>query len=853
MDPSTLILLALIGIAAPLGYYVSRRSAHAAQPVPGGESGPEPSLESLFTDSPVGCLEVDRDGIVLRVNRQECLLRGLTEEQMVGRPIWALNHAGDPAASAEAALKELSGSDPGPKRRQYSRANGGLVYVEVYQRSLRDHGGRAAGTRLTSVDITARAQAEEEVLKTTQELKAIFDAFPDAFLRLDARHVILDYQGPRNADLDLNAPGKNILDVLPGEPGEAIARAVDTVMRSHSPVPVEFAVTVNGRPKVFEARIASIHWTEVIALIRNVTEQKLAVEALQQFTRELQEKNDQLADALIAAHESTRFKARFLASMSREIRTPVNGVLGMAELMLETPLNPEQKDYARSVRSSCDSLIRLVDNVLSLSKMESGKFSMESTTFDLRKTVDALVQAVEAPARAKGIEVVCTIGENVPPAVRGDLARFRQVLGNLLDNSLKFTDRGKISVRAEVAGEMEGACTLRFAIQDTGIGVPPERLAHVFDSFVQGHLVPGNKVNRQARSDRRNDPKNEASDYGGTGLGLAIAKQLVGMMRGEIGVDSRTGQGSTFWFTAVFEKSDARAAQELGSHASLDRLNLSNIRVLLAEDHASERAQIRQLIESWGGACEDLAPPRTVIETLREAAAAGHPFQIALMATDIQDQVALQTPPSIRSDALLKETILIALTDSTVRGLGPVLRAVGFNAYVQKPVLRADLRDTIGETVAASRKTGLTPATSCAVDTPPPSADAPRILLVEDDDVNQKYVMRVLQRNGFHADLATDGRRAVEATLKNRYDLVLMDVHMPRMNGLEATAQIRSREGSERHTPILGLTANAMAGDRERFLAAGMDDYLSKPVKIDQLLGAIRKWAPKTGVPEVSN
>jgi two-component system sensor histidine kinase/response regulator len=494
--------------------------------------------------------------------------------------------------------------------------------------------------------------------------------------------------------------------------------------------------------------------------------------------------------------------------------------------MLETPLNPEQCDYARSIRSSCDSLIRLVDNVLDLSKMESGKFTIENTTFDLRKTIEALMHAVETPARAKGIEISCEVAPNVPHSLRGDLVRFRQVLGNLVDNSVKFTDRGRISLRAELAGEMEGAYSLLFVIQDTGIGVPPEKVPRLFDSFVQGD-------------------DSSTRSYGGTGLGLAIAKQLVEMMRGEIGFDSKPGQGSTFWFTAVFDKPEAAEHSAESSEANYC-LNLRNTRILIAEENVPERAQIRRLLETWGATCEELALGRTVLDTLREAAAAGRPFQTALIATNLQDQGALLTPPAIQSDSLVKDTILIALTDATMRGHGPVLRAVGFRGYVQKPVLTSDLRDTIGEALAVSDKGGSQPASgNYPLDSPPPAPGAPRILLVEDDDVNQKYVMRVLQRHGFHADLAVDGRRAVDAVMKNRYDLVLMDVQMPRMDGLEATAQIRFKEGHDRHTPIVGLTANAMAGDRERFLASGMDDYLSKPVKIEQLLAAIQRWAPK--------
>jgi len=826
MDFSAILVLALVGIAAPVGYYFGRRSAESAALRAQEKNRPEPSLESLFSESPIGYLDLDPEGIVRKVNRQECIQRGLTEDQIIGKPLWSLNNTDGPI-SAEAGLRELNAMGSDPVCARYARPNGEVVMVEIHKRSLRDRSGRVAGTRLASLDITAQARAEQEVLKTSQELKAIFDAFPDAFLRIDEKHIILDYQGPRTADLNLNAPGKSVLDVLKGEPGELLAKAVDTVMRTHAPASVEFTLTVKEKPKVFEARVASIHWTEVIALIRNITDQRHAVDALQQFTKELQEKNDQLADALITAREATRFKSRFLANMSHEIRTPMNGIQGMTELMLETPLNPEQCDYARSIRSSCDSLIRLVDSVLDLSKMESGKFTIENTTFDLRKTINTVVQSVEGPARAKGIVLTAEVAPNVPPSLRGDLVRFRQVLGNLLDNSLKFTDHGKISLRAELAGEMEGAYSLLFVIRDTGIGVPAEKVPHLFDSFVQGD-------------------DSSTRSYGGTGLGLAIAKQLVEMMRGEIGFDSKPGEGSTFWFTAVFDKPEPAATDTAqDSEAPCQRLNLKDTRVLLVEESVPERTQIRQLLETWGAACEDLPPGRTVLDALREAATAGRPFRVALIATNLQDQGALLTPAAIQADAQTKDTILIALTDSTMRGHAPVLRAVGFRGHVQKPVLTGDLRDTIGEALAASEQNGAQPASGAyKVDVPAPASGAPRILLVEDDDINQKYVMRVLQRYGFHAELAVDGRRAVDAVMKNRYDLVLMDVQMPRMDGLEATAQIRFREGHDRHTPIVGLTANAMAGDRERFLAAGMDDYLSKPVKIEQLLQAIQRWAP---------
>jgi len=823
MDQSLLIMLGGVLFAALAGYFLGRRSPTGRQELPRAVSSKsESSVEELFADAPIGYLEVDKEGIILWVNRCECSLRGLPKEQIMGKAYWELKEGNDQQVAQQSFSSELATDSDGPRRDQYARPDGRVVTIDVYKHRLTDRYGRVTGIRFASADITENTRAEQEVVKTTQELKAIFDAFPDSFVRLDAKHLVLDYKGSQTSDLDLKMPGRRVEEALAGEAGERIGKAVDQVMRTHATVAVEFPLTVQGRPQFFEARLALVNWTEVIALIRNVTDRKVADDQLKEFAQELQHKNEQLADALIAAREVTRFKTRFLANMSHEIRTPMNGVLGMTELLRETPLSEEQADYARSVSDSCHALIHLVDDVLDLSKMESGKFTIENVAFDLRAAVEQVMQPQSAAAQAKGVEMVSEISADLPTSVRGDPGRFRQVLGNLLSNAVKFTDKGRISLRADLAGEMEGAFTLRFVIKDTGIGVTPEQIPSLFESFVQVD-----------NSSTRN--------YGGTGLGLAIAKQLVEIMRGEIGAESTPGQGSTFWFTAVFEKQEAERA--LDTQPPLD---LKKYRVLLIEDSASERAQIRARLEAWGAFCEEpTTHDASAVDALRSAASNGRPFDIVLVAMDMQGQDGLVIGHAIKSDAQVGNTILIALTGAAMRGHGPVLRAVGFDGHVQKPVLAADLRDTIGETIAAAEKRAqISPALRPVekLRTEHRRTGASRILLVEDDDVNQKYVLRVLQRNGFQADLAVDGRRAVDAVMKSEYDLVLMDVQMPRMDGLEATAQIRFREGSNRHTPIVGLTANALPGDRERCLAAGMDDYLSKPVSVEQLKNTIGHW-----------
>jgi PAS domain S-box-containing protein len=820
MDLSAL-LVGLIVVAALGGFYFGKRSE-------GGSTDPSdnPNLatgsQALFSSVPIGYLEVRGDGIVQRVNPFECALRSLPEGQIVGKPFWELENAAGRQATKEDCLRELLGEiEVVTKRNEYKRPDGSALVVDVHKNQVRDKFGRVVLVRFLSVELTEQARAEQEVLRTSQELKAIFDAFPDSVLRVDAGHRILDYKGSPARDLDLGPLGRRIEQAF-GAAGEPLVKAIDQVMSTHAPTSVEFPLAVKGQQRYLEARLASIHWDDVIVLIRNITDRKLADEKLKEFARELQQRNSELADALITAREATRFKGRFLANMSHEIRTPMNGILGMSELLLDTNLDEEQFDCAKSIRDSCNSLVHIVEDVLDLSRMESGKFTIESVTFDPLSAAQEVVQQFTGSARAKGVELSARIDPNLPRSVRGDAARFRQVLGSLIGNSVKFTERGHILVRAEMAGEIDHACTIRVVVQDTGIGVSPLEIPKLFDGFVQGD-------NSSTRK------------YGGAGLGLAIAKQLVEMMRGEIGADSKPGAGSSFWFTAVFERQEAGVVPE-----GRPPLDLRNYRVLLSEDNPSERAQIRRYLELWGCVCEELPAGVGVLDALKEAAAGGRPFRMTFLGMEVSGEDGLRIAHAVKSDSQVGHTVLIALTDASVRGSGSMLRAVGFDGHLQKPVLAADLRDTIAE-ASALVESRFHPALSAArqQEKPPIGASQPRnarILVVEDDDSNQKFVLRVLQKIGYQADLAVDGSRAVEAVKKSRYDLVLMDIQMPGMDGIEATAKIRFLEGSDRHTTIIGLTANALAGDRERCLAAGMDDYLSKPVSIDRLRAALNQW-----------
>ena len=526
--------------------------------------------------------------------------------------------------------------------------------------------------------------------------------------------------------------------------------------------------------------------------------------------RALRAENHALEAALAAAREATELKSGFLANMSHEIRTPIHGVLGMTELLLCTRLDSEQREYADAVRRSAQSLLAVVNDILDLSKIEAGKLELEAIVFDVWSAVEEVAALMAFRAYNKNLELICMIQPEVPRLVRGDPARLRQVLTNLAGNAVKFTERGQVAIFLELAGESESSCNLRFTVTDTGAGIPPEQKSRLFQSFVQG----------DAGTTRR---------FGGTGLGLAISRHLVEAMGGTIDFGSDPGEGSRFWFTAALGREPQAACP---AFAGLP----AGVPVLVVDDKPASRMAVVRYLQSWGCRTEEDAGGVEAFERMLQAAETGDPFRVVVVDLQMSDREGAWLASQVRDEPRLSGALLLALTPIGLVGESARLNECGFAAQMPKPVRPSHLYGRMLELLNPQPE-------------PRPAAAQPlcgiagrHVLVAEDNEINQKIVVRMLERAGCIAERVTNGREALDAVMAKPYDLVLMDVQMPEMDGFTATAEIRRQERGRCHIPIAAMTANAMTGDRERCLAAGMDDYISKPVRLADLERMLTRW-----------
>lgn len=774
----------------------------------------EQQLRAIVDHLPSMVILKDEAGRYLLINKRVEEFFGRSAAELEGKTNSALLSAAKAAEAARVDREVLASGGIRRYQEVMHNKDGEARDVEVVKVPLRDEKGRLFGLIFTGTDVTERRRAEREMRRAEAEMAQIFNASGggmrviDRDLRVQEVNAAYLRLFDHSRDAVPGAPGGGPLDEDGGVTVALVRRVLQGEARSTG--------TALRHARTGRAVYCDLVMTPLIApdgVLRGVIEDCRDVTDLVQSRQAMEQ-------AKQAAEQANRAKSEFLANMSHEIRTPMNAIMGLTHLLQQTDVTPRQHEYLRHIAASARALLRIINDILDFSKIEAGRMEMEQTEFALEEVLDQLMGLESAKSADKGLELLLHLSPDVPRRLVGDPLRLGQVLINLVDNAVKFTEKGEVAVAVQRESQGDGHAVLRFSVRDTGMGMTEDQAAMLFQPFAQA----------DTSTTRR---------FGGTGLGLSICRRIVSLMGGELRVESEVGEGSTFWFTAHFGLAADQARP--ATVACRDQAGLQGLRVLVVDDAATGREILCQALETVGFCSGQAASGGEALDELVRAARAGEPYQLVLMDWKMPSPDGIETAELIRACPDLPHTPTVFMVSAY--GREEIMRraqAAGIRHFLIKPVSPMLLLQTIGEVFGSSVAASARPLAAA-----PPRAmaegDSLRVLLAEDNEINQLVAKELLEAAGLTVDIANNGREAVDMALEGDYAAVFMDIHMPEMDGITATQLLRGTERC-RSLPIIALTADGMLGDHEKSLAAGMDDHLPKPIDPESLMAAVRRW-----------
>ncbi len=759
-------------------------------------------LNAVLETAATAIFTVDKSRTILSVNEAFVAITGYMPDEIIGKHCDILD-----SPQCKRACKIFgnlhSGEKVYKKQCQIRSKDGNILTILKNANIIHNEDGIEVGLE-SFIDITdavnARSKAETEALK----LRSMIEGMEEGVVMIDEANIIREINPYLEEVFGIDKKdfiGKSVFEIHAPEIQTRLHAIID-MFRAGELEPVISNRKVGDRSFTFRVQPIAAGNTYRGSLLNVVDVTDLAL------ARE---------EALAAS----KTKSEFLANMSHEIRTPMNGIIGMAELLKDTRLNEEQEDYVKTISSSADNLLEIINDILDISKIEAGKLELDPDKFNLRKLLESVADILAPRTSAKGLELICAAEPSVPEYLIGDDVRLRQIIINLSGNAIKFTEKGEVQISVETESETETSAKLLFKVRDTGIGISKDRQSQVFEQFTQ-------------------EDGSTTRKFGGTGLGLSISKKLTEMMGGEIGVESEQGVGSTFWFTAVLEKREADENEKQGLH-TID--NIAGRKILIVDDNRTNRKVLIRMLKDQAKAVSN---GFDALNELQRAAEEGTPYDTVLLDMQMPEMDGKEVLSRIKSDSLIKDVKVLILSSLGGGKLAKELKKAGCDAYLFKPVKQNQLYRTIARihgTVLERKK-----------ETTPKRTQHERhdleILIAEDNPINRKLILTLLRKRGYSAEAVENGKEAVEALKQAHYDMVFMDVQMPEMDGYAATRAIRNSEGAFSKIPIIAMTAHAMQGDKEKCLESGMDDYLTKPISATAVFETIEKWSKPKEVTE---